>query len=86
MNDDQCALCQKDISEKEVKHELNRMEINKSPGNDGVTKWFYEAFWDHAKVSLLLSFKIAFLEKGLSTSQKQAVIKLLEKNDCGKRL
>ena len=61
------------------------MEINKSPGNDGLTKEFYEAFWGHVKVPLLLSFEIAFLKKELSTSQKQAVKKLIEKKDRGKR-
>ena len=45
LKDDQCVLCEKDITEEEVKHELNKMEINKSPGNDGLTKEFYEAFW-----------------------------------------
>ena len=36
-------------------------------------------FWDHVKIPLLLSFKMAFLKKELSTSQKQAVIKLIKK-------
>ena len=85
MNDDQCALCGKDITEEEVKHELNKMEINKSPGNDGLTNEFYEAFWDHVKVPLLLSFKMAFLKKELSASQKQGVIKLIEKKYRDKR-
>ena len=69
LNDGQCPLFEKDITEEKVKHELNKLEINKSPGNDGLTKEFYEAFWDHIKVPLLLSFKMAFLKKELSTSQ-----------------
>ena len=85
LNDDQCALWKKGITEEEVKHELNKMEINKSPGNDGLTKEFYETFWDYVKVPLLLSFNMAFLKKELSTSQKQAVIKLIEKKDRNKR-
>ena len=44
LNDDQCALCEKDISDEEIKHELNKIEINKSPRNDSLTKEFYEAF------------------------------------------
>ena len=44
LNGDLCALCEKDITEEEIKHELNKMEINKSRGNDGLTKEFYEAF------------------------------------------
>ena len=39
-NDDQCALCEKYITEEEIKHELNKMKINKSPGNDGLAKDF----------------------------------------------
>ena len=85
LNDDQCALCEKDITEEEVKYELNKMEINKSLGNDGLTKEFPEIFWDHVKVPLLPSFKMAFLKKELSTSQKQAVIKLIEKKNRDKR-
>ena len=85
LNDDQCALCEKDITEEEVKHELNEMEINKSPGNDGLTKELYEAFWDHVRIPLVLSFKMAFIEKELSTSQKQAVIKLIKKKDHDER-
>ena len=44
LNDDQCALCEKDITEEKIKHELNKIEINKSPRNDGLTKEFYEDF------------------------------------------
>ena len=61
------------------------MEINKSPGNDGFAKDFQEAFWYHIKVPFLLSFKMAFLKKELSTSQKQAIIKLIDKKDRDKR-
>ena len=61
------------------------MEINKSPGNNGLTKEFYEAFWDHVKVLFLLSFKMAFLKREMSTSQKQAIIKLFEKKYRNKR-
>ena len=55
------------------------MEINKSPGNDSLTKEFYEAFWDDVQVPLFLLFKMAFPKKDLSTSQKQTVIKLIKK-------
>ena len=85
LKDNQCVLCEKDITEEEAKRELNKMEINKSPENDGLAKEFYEVFWDHVKFLLLLSFKMAFLKKELSSSQKQAVIKLIEKKDRDKR-
>ena len=55
------------------------MDNNKSPGNDGICKEFYECFWDEVKKPFLASINKAFLNQGLSTSQKQAVIKMLEK-------
>ena len=82
LNYDQCVLCEKDVTEGEAKHKI---EINKSPGNDGLTKEFYKGFWGHVKVLLLLSFEITFLKNELSTSQKQAVIRLIEKKDRNKR-
>ena len=64
LNDDQCPLCVKDITEEKVKHEFNKMETNKSPGNNGLTKEFYEPFWDRVRVSLLLSLLRLFYKKG----------------------
>ena len=55
------------------------MENNTSPGNDGLTKEFYITFWNEVKVPLLLAIEKAYLVKQLSASQKQAVIKLIEK-------
>ena len=62
------------------------MANNKSPGNDALTKEFYEVFWDDLKTPLISSFKSAFVKGELSNSQKQAVIKLIEKKDKDKRL
>ena len=61
------------------------MEIKKFPGNDSLTKKFYQNFQDHVKVPFLLLFKLAFLKKELSTSQKHAAIKLIEKKSRDKR-
>ena len=54
------------------------MPNNKSPGNDEITKEFYEAFWDDLKTPILLSVNKAF--------KVQAVIKLIEKKNKDKRL
>ena len=61
------------------------MQNNKSPGNDGLSKEFYEIFWDDIKVSFLLSVKQSYTSKILSVSQRQAVIKLIEKKGRDKR-
>ena len=62
------------------------MPNNKSLGNDGLSKEFYEVFLEDLKTPLILSFKLAFDKGELSNSQKQAVIKLIEKKDKEKRL
>ena len=55
------------------------MQNNKTPGNDGLTKEFYEAFWNEIKHVFLKSLKQAKEKGQLSISQRQAVIKLIEK-------
>lgn len=63
----------------------NKMKTNKSPGTDSLRKELCEDFWDHNKVCLFLSFKMAFLRRELSTFHIQAVIKLIDKKDLDKR-
>ena len=67
---------------KELLIALQSMGNNKSPGNDGLTKKFYIPFWNEVKVPFLLAIEKAYLVKQLSASQKQAVIKLIEKKDA----
>ena len=59
---------------------------NKSPGNDGVSKEFYECFWNEMKKPFLASIHKAFLNQELNSFQKQAVIKMLGKKDKDRRL
>ena len=67
------------ISEDEVFKSLKSMENNKLPGNDGPSEEVYECFWNEIKNPFLASFHKSFLNQKLSSSQKQAVIKMLEK-------
>ena len=77
--DEQAVECEGIISETGL---LN----DKSPGNDGITKDFHELFWDGIKHSLSDSIKKSFISGELTTSQKQAVLKLIEKKDKDKWL
>ena len=61
------------------------MPSNKSPGNDGLSKEFFETFWEEIKDVYINSLKQAKIKNTLSISQRQAVIKLLEKKDRDKR-
>ena len=76
---EQSQKCEGMMTEEELLKGLKKIPINKSPGNNGITKEFYEAFWDGLKRPLLLSVNKAFQVGELSTSQKQAVIKLTKK-------
>ena len=56
----------------------------KSSGNDRLTKEFYEYFWNVMKDPLMNFIKEPRKKKKLSISQRQAMIKLIEKKDSDK--
>ena len=58
------------------------MQNNKSPGKDGPTKEFSVTFWQDI---ILDSCRTAKRKKELSTFQRPAVKKLIEKKDKNKR-
>ena len=49
---------------------MKNMQNNKSPGNDGLTKEFYEGFWDEIKELLIASATEAKQRGELSISQR----------------
>ena len=85
LNNGQINLCKKDLSETDLYNAMKNMQNNKSPGNDGLTKEFYEGFWDEIKELLIASATEANHRGELSISQRQAIIKLIEKKDREKR-
>ena len=85
LTNEQALECEGIISETELLKALKSIKNDKSPGNDGITKEFYEFFWDDIKNSLSDSIKKSFISGELSTFQKQAIIKLIEKKDRNKR-
>ena len=42
-------MCENDLTEDELLISLKSMQNNKTPGNDGLTKEFYETFWNEIK-------------------------------------
>ena len=81
LNENQTLKCEGAITECELLKALTSMDNDKSPGNDGITKEFYRTFWDTVKELLCASIQQSFLAGELSTSQKQAIIKLIEEKD-----
>ena len=57
------------------------MDNDKSPGSNSITKEFYIKFWDVVKEPHCASIEHSSIVGELSTSQKQAIIKLIEKKD-----
>ena len=64
---------------------MKSMKNNKTSGSDGLTKEFYETFWDELKTPLMESVNQAFHTNIWSILQRQAVIKLIEKKERDKR-
>ena len=61
------------------------MPNNKSPGNDGVTKEFSLSFWDDIKDIYISSIRTAGIKKEFSISQRQAIVKIIERKGKDKR-
>ena len=78
-------ICQSEITEKDLITVLKSMPSGKSPGHDGLTKEFYEYFWDDLKFYFINSLKQSKIDGNLSISQRQAVIKLIAKKYRDKR-
>ena len=65
---------------------LSSMKNGKSPGNDGLTKEAYVCFFEEVGWLVCKTLDFSFDNGELSSSQKQAVISLIEKKDRDKRL
>ena len=79
LQEEQVIKCEGQITESELLKSLKSMKNDKSLGNDGLTREFYEIFWEEIKTPFSNSIRKSFLTEELSTSQNQTVIKLIEK-------
>ena len=70
LQEEQVTKCESEIKESEILKSLKSMKNDKSPGNDGLTKEFYETFWEEIKTPLSNSIRKSFLTEELSTSKK----------------
>ena len=49
LQEEQVIKCEGEIKESELLKYLKSMKNDKSPGNDGLTKEFYETVWEEIK-------------------------------------
>ena len=82
LTEEQSAKCEVSISEDELICALKSVLKNKSLGN-GLTKEIYETSWDELKIPFIAKI---ISERGVKNSQKQAIIRLIEKKDKDKGL
>ena len=71
--------CEGKVSVEECSKVLKQFANNKSPVNDGLTIEFYRHFWPSISHMLIQCFNYSHDHGELSTSQKQAIISLIEK-------
>ena len=60
---------------------MSSFSDNKTPGEDGFTKKFYETFYDLIWRDLLVSYEASFQNGSLSISQSRGIITLIPKAD-----
>ena len=70
-----------EINIEEVQNALNSFQNNKTPGDNGFTKEFYEDFFDLIGAALLDSLNAGFERGTLSISQRRGVISLIPKHE-----
>ena len=73
--------CEGVITEKELFEALKSMQKNNSRGNDGLSKEFYETFGEELRKPFMYAIQKSYNIKQLCVSQRQAVIKLVEKKE-----
>lgn len=81
LNGQSAMLCEGILSLKEFYNALQIFSNRKAPGNDGLSDEFYKCFWDLLGQQLTDSLNFSLKNGALSNSQKQAIIKLIDKKD-----
>ena len=79
-NEEQIEM-ENDLTMEEIKKVIKLFQRNKTPGDDGFSAEFYEAFLDLLGGNLLDCYNEAFYENQLSISQRRGIISLLQKSD-----
>ena len=71
LTDDQKISCEGELSAAECLESLKTMEMDRSPGTDGLPAEFYKVFLSDVSTHLLASLNSSFSEGHLSISQRR---------------
>ena len=85
LNQDAKQICEGVLTKAECFKALQTFKNGKSPGNDGLTAEFYQVFWPTIGHHLVDSLNSSFEKGELANSQKQGIIKHIEKKNKDKR-
>ena len=79
-NEEQFEM-ENDLTMEEIKNVIKLFQKNKTPGDDGFSIEFYEAFLDLLGGNLLDCYNEAFYENQLSISQRRGIISFIPKGE-----
>ena len=79
LTEQQRLSCEGKITSSECAKALETFQLNKAPGNDGIPVEFYKTFWSLISDPFIRCANECFEKGEMSSSQKQAVISLIEK-------
>ena len=78
LSETQKQICEVELTEKDTYKSMIHFDNNKSPGNDRLTKEFYQTFWQDVKDMFFSSLQEPKQLRYLCISKHQAIIKLLK--------
>lgn len=78
----QSRTCEGPVTEAELLRAVKKLNMNKTPGPDGIASEFYQSFWSLLKDDLIELFNNCYLSDSLTHSQQMSILRLLfKKND-----
>ena len=79
LTEEEAESCEGLLKETECWKALSNMNLNKSPGSDGLSVEFYKCFWEQIKDMVINSLNEGYERQGLSFTQGQSILTLLYK-------
>ena len=80
LSDSEINLLERHISDQEIFIAISQMNVNKSPGIDGIPVEFYFKYWDIIKIELSQIIRNIITGTSLQSKQRKAIITLIPKD------